>query len=40
MQENQQVKKQETYLLPIVALRDKTLFPNTILNFDAGRTFL
>ena len=38
MQDNQQVKKQETYLLPIVALRDKTLFPNTILNFDAGRT--
>ncbi len=34
---NNQTKPQETYMLPVVALRDKTLFPNTILNFDAGR---
>lgn len=38
MQDGKEINKnQETYMLPIVALRDKTLFPNTLLNFDAGR---
>ncbi len=26
-----------TYTMPVVALRGKTLFPNTLLNFDVGR---
>nr|MBO4517685.1 endopeptidase La [Clostridia bacterium] len=38
-QPSEEVKAQEkeTKVLPVIALRGKVLFPNTFLNFDAGR---
>lgn len=31
------IKEKETKVMPVIALRGKVLFPNTFLNFDAGR---
>ena len=35
--EDATIKDKETKVLPVIALRGKVLFPNTFLNFDAGR---
>ena len=32
-----ETKAKETKIMPVIALRGKVLFPNTFLNFDAGR---
>ncbi len=35
--ESTEIKIKETKVMPVIALRGKVLFPNTFLNFDAGR---
>ena len=35
--EDVNAQEKETKVLPVIALRGKVLFPNTFLNFDAGR---
>lgn len=35
--EDVKAQEKETKVLPVIALRGKVLFPNTFLNFDAGR---
>ena len=37
MSESAETKIKETKTMPVIALRGKVLFPNTFLNFDAGR---
>ncbi len=37
LSEEVKAQEKETKVLPVIALRGKVLFPNTFLNFDAGR---